>query len=140
MEEPTMKSVGTMMAVCLSLLLVGGLVVGASAQQQQPSAPAPTESKEQPKDQSPSMTSPQPTPPAQERSTTPGMQTPQQPSTNTETRTERTERIVEREPATLFGMDATLAMVLGAALLVVIVIGLVAMSRRSDTVEHHHRV
>ena len=64
---------------------------------------------------------------------------PQTPSTDKQTNTTITERTtVEREPARIFGMDATLAMVLGAALLVVIVIGLVAMSRRGESVEHHH--
>jgi len=75
---------------------------------------------------------------------TPGAQgqgQPQTPSTSTDkqTSTTITERTtVEREPARIFGMDATLAMVLGAALLVVIVIGLVAMSRKGETIEHHH--
>jgi cytoskeletal protein RodZ len=138
-----MKTFGTVMTLCLSLLLVAGLVAGVSAQQQ-PTAPAPTESKDATKDQSPTMSSPQPTPPASERSMTPGAPAPGQPqtpstSTDKQTNTTVTERTtVEREPARIFGMDATLAMVLGAALLVVIVIGLVAMGRRGETVEHHH--
>jgi hypothetical protein len=37
-------------------------------------------------------------------------------------------------------MDPTLAMVLGAVLLIVIVVGLVAMSRRTEEVTHTHRV
>jgi carbohydrate-binding DOMON domain-containing protein len=64
----------------------------------------------------------------------------QAPSTNTqtETRTEKTERIVEREPGKFLGVDATVAMLVGAALLIVIVFALVAMSRRRDEIQHTH--
>jgi len=56
-----------------------------------------------------------------------------------ESKTEKTERVVEQSPRFL-GMDPTLAMVLGAVLLIVIVVGLVAMSRRTEEVTHTHRV
>ena len=117
----------------LALLLVGGLALDVSAQQ--PAAPAPPAQTETKPATPPDSSA---TPPA----TQPGgqVQTPQAPPSNVqiETRTERTERIVE--PARFLGMDATLAMVLGAILLIVIVVGLVAMSRRTDEVHHTHRV
>lgn len=68
----------------------------------------------------------------------------QAPSTNTETRTEKTERIVERESGKFLGVNPTVAMILGAVVLIVIVFGLVAMSRRNDetvrTTHTHTRV
>jgi hypothetical protein len=64
----------------------------------------------------------------------------QAPSSNvqTETRTEKTERIVEREPGTFLGVNPTVALMVGAALLVVIVFALVSMSRRKEEVRHTH--
>ena len=111
--------------ICLSLLLIGGVALDVNAQQ--PPAPAettqtPESSSARPAPQGESSTQPQPPP-----------------STNTqiETRTERTERIVE-QPATFLGVNATVAMVIGAVLVIVVVIGLVAMSRRGDEVRHTH--
>ena len=97
--------------------------------QQPPAPPAPAETT-----QTPESSSARPAPQG-ESSTQP--QPP--PSTNTqiETRTERTERIVE-QPATFLGVNATVAMVIGAVLVIVVVIGLVAMSRRGDEVRHTH--
>ena len=119
----------------LALLLVGGLALDVSAQQ--PPAPAPpaqTESKP--------ATPPDSGSPASPSAPQPGgqVQTPQVPSTNVqiESRTERTERVVER-PARFLGMDPTVAAVLGAVLLIVIVVALVAMGRRTEDV-HTHRV
>ena len=118
----------------LALLLVGGLALDVSAQQ--PAAPAP-----------PAQTETRPAPPADSGATPPAsqqpggqVQTPQVPSSNVqiESRTERTERVVE-QPARFLGMDPTVAAVLGAVLLIVIVVGLVAMSRRTEDV-HTHRV
>ena len=114
--------------ICLSLLLIGGFTLDVNAQQ--PAAPsAPAETTQTP-ESSPARPAPQ-----GESSTPP--QPP--PSTNTqiETRTERTERIVE-QPATFLGVNATVAMVIGAVLVIVVVIGLVAMSRRGDEVRHTH--
>ncbi len=111
----------------LSLLLIGGFALDVSAQQ--PAAPpAPAESTQTPTPQAPAPqgdSSAQPAPP---------------PSTNNtqiETRTERTERIVEK-PGTFLGVDATVAMIIGAVLVIVVVIGLVAMSRRGDEVRETH--
>ena len=116
----------------LALLLVGGLAVDVSAQQ--PAAPAPAQTETKPADSGS-------TPPAAQSA--PQTQAPpaQVPSSNVtiESKTEKTERVVE-QPARFLGMDPTLAMVLGAVLLIVIVVGLVAMSRRTEEVTHTHRV
>ena len=114
--------------IVLSLLLIGGFAVGVTAQQ--PAAPpAPAETQQTP-DTKPA--------PQGDASSTPQAQPAQPPSSNTqiETRTERTERVVER-PGTFLGVDATVAMVLGAILVIVVVIGIVAMSRRSGEDVHH---
>ena len=41
----------------------------------------------------------------------------------------------ERKPAKILGVDAALAMIIGAVLLIVIVIGIVAVSRRREAGE-----
>jgi len=118
--------------ICLTLLLIAGFTVNASAQQ--PTAPAPAAAPTDPKPQAPdSGSAPQPAQPQ-----SPQMQQAPPPNTQTETRTEKTERIVEREPGKFLGVDPTIAMILGAALLIVIVFAMVAMSRRRDEVEHTH--
>jgi len=118
--------------ICLTLLLIAGFTVNASAQQ--PTAPAPAAPTD-PKAAPDSSSAPQPAQPQ-----SPQLQQAPPPSTQTETRTEKTERIVEREPGKFLGVDPTIAMILGAALLIVIVFARVAMSRRRDEVEHIHRV
>ena len=128
-----MKRMYWIIGACLSLLLVGGLAMDVSAQQSAPPAPssAPTETKpDQPA--SPSRA----TPPSGQMER---QQTPPPPNTQIET---RSERIVEREmPGRIFGVDPMVALIVGAVLVVVIVVGLVAMSRRTDEVHHtHHRV
>ena len=115
----------------LSLLLIGGFALDVSAQQ--PAAPpAPAETTTTPAPDNPARPAPQ-----GDSSVQPAQ--PAAPSTNTqvETRTERTERVVER-PATFLGVNATVAMVIGAVLVIVVVIGLVAMSRRGDGVRETH--
>lgn len=125
-----MKRTNWIAGIVLSLLLIGGFAVDVTAQQ--PAAPpAPAETQQTP-DTKPA--------PQGDASSTPQAQPAQPPSSNTqiETRTERTERVVER-PSTFLGVDATVAMVLGAILVIVVVIGIVAMSRRSgDDVHHTH--
>ena len=125
-----MKRTNWIAGIVLSLLLIGGFAVDVTAQQ--PAAPpAPAETQQTP-DTKPA--------PQGDASSTPQAQPAQPPSSNTqiETRTERTERVVER-PGTFLGVDATVAMVLGAILVIVVVIGIVAMSRRSgDDVHHTH--
>lgn len=119
----------------LALLLVGGLALDVSAQQPAtPTPPAQTETKPPADSSTPSATQPAPQPGAQSSPA-------QVPSSNVtiDSRTERVERVVE-ERGRFLGMDPTLAMVLGAVLLIVIVVGLVAMSRRTEEVTHTHRV
>ncbi len=119
------------MALCLTLLLIGGSAMTASAQQPTAPAPAaPADSKAT--DNSTAQPSPSPAAPAPQLQQTPP------PSTQTETRTEKTERIVEREPGKFLGVDPTVAMILGAAILIVIVFAMVAMSRRRDEIPHTH--
>jgi hypothetical protein len=118
--------------LCLTLLLMGGFALDARAQQ--PSAPAAPAAPADPKAQAPdSGSAPQPSQPS-----TPQMQQAPSTSTQTETRTEKTERIVEREPGKFLGVDPTVAMILAAGLLIVIVFALVAMSRRRDEIQHTH--
>ncbi|HET8530148.1 MAG TPA: hypothetical protein VFO08_03305 [Methylomirabilota bacterium] len=111
----------------LTLLLIGGLAPDASAQQ--PSAPttpsAPAESRPPAPDSSAPGGTPQSQPPQMQ----------QAPNVQTET---RTERIVEREPGKFLGVDPTVAMIVGAVLLIVIVFALVAMGRRRDEIHHTH--
>lgn len=131
-----MKRMSWIMGSMLALLLVGGLALDVSAQQ--PPAPAPpaqTESKPAAPSDSGS------TPPAQQQPSG-QVQTPQVPSSNVqiESRTERTERVVERPGGSFLGMDPTVALTIGAVLFIVIVVGLVAMSRRTEEVHHTHHV
>jgi hypothetical protein len=134
-----MKRTYWVIGACLSLLLVGGLAMDVSAQQSAPPAApsAPAETK-------PDSGATQPSSPSQATPPSGQMQQQQPPSSNTqiESRTERWTTVVEREGSKIFGVDPTLAMIIGAVLLVVIVIGLVAMSRRTEEVDTHthHRV
>jgi hypothetical protein len=114
--------------LCLTLLLIGGVALDASAQQ--PPAPATPPSAES-RPPAPDSSAPGGTPQTQP----PQMQ--QAPNVQTETRTE-TERIVEREPGKFLGVDPTVAMIVGAVLLIVIVFALVAMGRRRDEIHHTH--
>jgi hypothetical protein len=127
-----MKRTNWIAGIFLSLLLIGGFALDVSAQQPAaPPAPAPAESTQTPTQQAPAPqgdSSAQPAQPAQPPSSN---------NTQIETRTERTERVVER-PGTFLGVDATVAMVIGAVLVIVVVIGLVAMSRRGDGVRETH--
>ena len=125
-------TIGFCLTLLLTSLLIGGLAFDVSAQQPTAPAPpaaAPSDSKPAtaaPDSSAPSASTPQSQPPA----------TQQAPSSNvqTETRTEKTERIVEREPGTILGVNPTIALMVGAALLVVIVFALVSMSRRKEEI------
>src|SRR3984893_15568762 len=126
-------TIGLCLTLLLTSLLIGGLAFDASAQQPTAPAPpaaAPSDSKPAPAPDSsaPSSSTPQSQPPA----------TQQAPSTNvqTDTRTEKTERVVEREPGTFLGVNPTIALMVGAALLVVIVFAFVSMSRRKEDIRH----
>ena len=132
-----MKRMSWVIGSMLALLLVGGLALDVSAQQ--PAAPAPpaqTESKPAAPSDSGS------TAPAQQQQPSGQVQTPQVPSSNVqiESRTERTERVVEQPGGSFLGMDPTVALAIGAVLFIVIVVGLVAMSRRTEEVHHTHHV
>jgi hypothetical protein len=107
--------------VCLSLLLIGGVALDVSAQQA-PAPPAPAETTPAPAN---------PTPPVPR--TEYGGQPQQAPPTGSQIET-RPEPRAERESATFLGVNPTVAMVIGAVLMIVVVIGLVAMSRRGDEV------
>jgi len=121
-------TIGLCLTLLLTSLVIGGLALDASAQQ--PSAPAPA-TPAVPDSSAPSSPPPPPAPQVQQPA----------PSTNvqTDTRTEKTERIVEREPKTFLGVNPTIALLVGAAVLIVIVFSLVAMSRRRDEVRHTHQ-
>lgn len=132
-----MKLTNWILGACLSVLLLAGMAAEMSAQQ--PAAPPDSKQSESTPSQS------QETPRASEQTApapgaqNPGAQTSPGPSVTIDRQIEtRTER-VEREPATFLGIDATVAMVVGAVLVVVVVLGLVAMSRREDH-PHHTRV
>jgi len=108
-------------SVCLSLLLIGGVALEVSAQQ--PAAPpAPSET-------TPAPTNPTPPVPRTEY----GGQPQQAPPTNSQIDT-RPEPRAQRETGTVLGVDPALAMVIGAVLVIVVVIALVAMNRRGDEV------
>jgi hypothetical protein len=120
-----------MLAICLGLLLIGGFALEASGQQ--PAAPAaPTETTPVP--ERPAQPTPQTPPPPR---TEYGGQPPQAPPTGSQIET-RPMPLAGREPGGFLGVDPTIAMVIGAVLVIVVVIGLVAMSRRSGTVRHTH--
>jgi pyruvate dehydrogenase E2 component (dihydrolipoamide acetyltransferase) len=116
--------------LCLTLLLIGGFAFEASAQTPPaPATPSAPAAPSEPAKPAPDAT-PQPAAPSQMQ------KAPDAPAPSTQTET-RTERVVEHE-RTFLGVDPTVAMILGAALLIVIVFAMVAMSRRRDEVEHTH--
>ena len=111
--------------VCLSLLLIGGVALEVSAQQPPtPAAPAPA-----PSETTPAPTNPTPPVPRTEY----GGQPQQAPPSNSQIDTRPAPR-AERETGTVLGVDPALAMVIGAVLVIVVVIALVAMNRRGDEV------
>ncbi len=137
-------------AICLSLFAIAGLAASASAQQPTaaPDTKAP-ETKQSAPDTQPAQSAPGATdkstddkgspaaPPPGARTEQP-VQTPPGPSVierQVETRSER----VEREPARLFGLDPAVALIVGAVVLIVVVLGIVAMSRREED-PHRHTV
>jgi len=134
-----MKRTYWVFAACLSLLLLGGLAYDVSAQQTPPPSAAPSAPPTEPA-KPPAITPPTTTPDPAAPSGQMRQDTPQPPSTNT---IERNTTVVDRDSHRIFGMQPTVALIIGAVLLVIIILGLVAMSRgRGDTEihEHHHRV
>jgi hypothetical protein len=96
--------------VCLSLLLIGGVALDVSAQQA-PAPPAPAETTPAPAN---------PTPPVPR--TEYGGQPQQAPPTGSQIET-RPEPRAERESGTFLGVNPTVAVVIGAVLVIVVVIG-----------------
>ena len=115
------------LAIVLGLLLIGGFVLEASAQQpatsQAPTETAPAPAPAQPTPEKP--TAPTPTP-----RTEYGGQPSQTPPTGSQI---DTRPAAGGEGRSFLGVDPTIAMLIGAVLLVIIVISLVAMTRRTDS-------
>ncbi|HSE03526.1 MAG TPA: hypothetical protein VLK35_05155 [Methylomirabilota bacterium] len=120
-----MNRTSFIVGMCLSLLLIGGVALDVSAQQPPP-PPAPTET-------TPTPANPTPPTPRTEY----GGQPPQAPPSGSQIET-RPIPLAEGERGTFLGVDPTVAMIIGAVLLIVIVFGLVAMSRRNAEVRHTH--
>jgi preprotein translocase subunit SecG len=122
-----MRRAKRMTAVFGSMLLVGALMAGAaSAQSSSPDTPKDSTSQQQ--GQSQQAQPAQPNPPAQ---VAPGSESKSESRTDYRSDT-RSERVVETERSKFLGMDPTLAMIVGAVLFVVIVMAMVAMSRKSS--------
>ena len=146
-----MKPGNWIVAAFVGLFVVAGVAFDASAQA--PTA-APETKQSAPETKAPDTTPSQPAPAAQDRSSSDDKGSPNapapaartdQPQTQpgpsvierqTETRTER----VEREPARFLGMDPVIALIVGAVVFVVIILGMVAMSRREEDHPHSHTV
>ena len=115
-------------------LVFGCFAVDVHAQAAPPAPPAQQEGTQQP---APGATdkgaAPQPTTP-ETRSPAP------QPAPNVTIENRSESRPSAGERGRILGVDPTVAMVIGAVLLVVIVIALVAMSKRSEDVPTHHSV
>jgi hypothetical protein len=119
------------LALCLGLLVIGGFALEASAQQPTPQAPATQTETAPAPDRTPTPPAPE-NPPAQ--SSTPRTESGGQPAPAPPTGSQIDTRPASNgESRSLFGIDPTVAVIIGAALLVIIVISLVAMSRRTDT-------
>ena len=118
-------------AVFGSMLLVAALAAGVGAQTSAPDSTkeaAPQQSQESQPAQSSQPN--QPSAPAQGA--------PAQDTKSSESRTDyrsdtKSERVVETERTRFLGMDPSLAMIVGAVLFVVIVLAVVAMSRKPAT-------
>ena len=137
-----MKPGNWIIAALVSLLVVAGVAIDASAQ-----APATPETKQSAPESTPAQAAPstQGEDKASPAAPPPGARTdqPQQPAPGStvierqvETRSER----VEREPARILGVDPVIALIVGAVVLVVIILGMVAMSRREEDHPHRHTV
>ena len=120
-----MNRTSWIVGLCLSLLLIGGMAWDVSAQQPPAPPPAPTETTPAPAN---------PTPPVPR--TEYGGQ-PQQPPTGSQIET-RPVPLAEGERGTFLGVDPTVAMIVGAVLVIAIIFGLVAMGRRNAEVRHTH--
>ena len=110
----------------LALTLTAGMAVAQSG-----SADSPKDSSSQPAQQSqPDQF--QPSAPGQ---AAPDMKQPSQSDTRSDFRSESrsSEKVVETERTKMLGMDPTVAMIVGAVLFIVVIMAIVAMSKRSST-------
>lgn len=110
----------------LALTLTAGMAVAQSG-----SADSPKDSSSQPAQQ---------TQPDQSQPSAPGQAAPdmKQPQSQSDTRSDfrsesRSEKIVETERTKMLGMDPMVAMIVGAVLFIVVIMAIVAMSKRSST-------
>ena len=124
-----MRKAKRMTAVFGSMLLAGALMTGvASAQSSRPDTTKDSSSQQGQSQQGQPAQPAQPNPPAQ---VAPGSESKSESRTDYRSDT-RSERIVETERGKFLGMDPTLAMIIGAVLFIVIVMAMVAMSRKSS--------
>ena len=122
-----MRNAKSLTAVFGSFLLAITLAAG-MAVAQSGSADSPKDSSSQPAQQDQSS---QPSAPGQ---AAPDMKQPQQSDTRSDFRSEsRSERVVETERTRMLGMDPMVAMIVGAVLFIVVIMAIVAMSKRSST-------
>src|SRR5438552_17147993 len=118
-----------MTAVFGSMLLVGARLAGAAGAQSGPATNKDATSQQQGQSQQGQQAQPaQPSPPAQ---VAPGSESKSESRTDYRSDT-RSERVVETERGKILGMDPTFAMIVGAVLFIVIVMAMVAMSRKSS--------
>jgi preprotein translocase subunit SecG len=110
----------------LALTLTAGMAVAQSG-----SADSPKDSSSQPAQQ---------TQPDQSQQSAPGQAVPdmKQPQSQSDTRSDfrsesRSEKVVETERTKMLGMDPMVAMIVGAVLFIVVIMAIVAMSKRSST-------
>jgi hypothetical protein len=134
-----MKRTYWILGACLSLLLVGGFALDVSAQQQTPPTTAPSTPSTPDTSTSPS-TPPSSPPSGTMQRDSPSATTPPASPNGSRLETRDTPATPGAENGRIFGMAPGVALLIGAALLVVIVIALVAMSKKSDEVTHTHRV
>jgi hypothetical protein len=121
-----MRNAKSLTAVFGSFLLAITLTAG-MAVAQSGSADSPKDSSSQPAQQEQSS---QPSAPGQ---AAPDMKQ-QQSDTRSDFRSEsRSEKVVETERTKMLGMDPMVAMIVGAVLFIVVIMAIVAMSKRSST-------
>jgi preprotein translocase subunit SecG len=116
----------------LALTLTAGMAVAQSG-----SADSPKDSSSQPAQQ---------TQPDQSQPSAPGQAAPdmKQPQSQSDTRSDfrsesRSEKVVETERTKMLGMDPMVAMIVGAVLFIVVIMAIVAMSKRSSTTSVENR-
>lgn len=120
------RTIGLCLTLFLAMILVGIFTLEASAQT--PAVPSTPPAPSEPAKPAPEI-APSPSAPQSQM-----QKAPDTPAPGTQT---ETERIVERERSFL-GVDPTVAMVVGAVLVIVIVFAMVAMGRRRDEIQHTH--